>query len=117
MLDALQALALLGLIVCQYFLIRGCFGISEALPIQGGAITSKIDRTADLLDEVAQLIADLSDGLGGNGNAPPPPSPMEAILTAFMSKTAMGGHASQSQEWEVLPPNQDENPPQEVHQP
>ena len=117
MLDALQAIGLLGLIACQFVLIRGCFRINETLPIQGGQITSKIDRTADLLDEVAQLIADFSDYIAGNGNTPPPPSPLEAILTAFMSKTAMGGHGSKSEEWEVLPPNQDENPPQEVHQP
>jgi hypothetical protein len=108
MLDALQAIALLGLIVCQYILIRGCFRINETIPLAGGNITAKIDRTADLLDEMAQLIADLSDGLGGSTVPQPVPSPMEALLSAFMSRTAMGGHASQSQEWEILPP--DENP-------
>jgi hypothetical protein len=121
MLDALQAIGLLGLIACQFVLIRGCFKINESLPIQGGAITSKIDRTADLLDEVAQLISDFSDNLSGNGNTPPPPSPMEAILTAFMSKTTMGGHGTKESEWEVLPPNNDpttqEQTENESHQP
>jgi len=112
MLDALQAIGLLGLIACQYILIRGCFAIKDEIPLAGGSITTKIDRTADLLDEMAQLISDFSDSMTGSGNTPPPPSPMEAILTAFMSKTAMGGHASQSQEWEILPNNDD--PPQTV---
>jgi hypothetical protein len=114
MLDALQALALLGLIVCQYFLIRGCFKINETLPIQGGVIAGRIDRTADLLDEVAQLIADFSDNIGGNGNTPPPPSPMEAILTAFMSKTSMADHASPNEEWEIYPPNDNSPPPNQA---
>jgi len=112
MLDALQAIGLIGLIACQFVLIRGCFRINETIPVAGGAITSKIDRTADLLDEMAQLIADFSDTMTGSGNTPPPPSPMEAILTAFMSKTAMGNHASQKQEWEIYPNNDD--PPQTV---
>ena len=114
MLDALQAIGLLGLIACQFVLIRGCFKINETIPIAGGSITTKIDRTADLLDEVAQLISDFSDNITGSGNTPPPPSPMEAILNAFISKTTMGDHATQSQEWEVLPPNDDETPPVEA---
>ena len=122
MLDALQAIGLLGLIACQFILIRGCFKINESIPIQGGSISSRIDRTADLLDEVAQLISDFSDNLSGNGNTPPPPSPMEAILTALISKTNIGGndtHGTKESEWEILPPDEDtktQNTTQSEHQ-
>jgi len=112
MLDALQGLALLGLLICQYYLIRGCFAIQEGIADSGGSITTKIDRTADLLDEMAQLIADFSDSMGGEQHPQPPMSPMNALLTAFMSRTPMADHATQSEEWEVLPNN--DNPPQTV---
>ena len=107
MLDELQAIGLLGLIACQYILIRGCFAIKDEIPLAGGTITTKIDRTADLLDEMAQLIADFTDGMTGSGNAPPPPSPFEAILTSFMSRTSMANHATPQQEWEILPNDND----------
>ena len=115
MLDALQAIGLLGLIACQFILIRGCFKINDTLPIQGGNITAKIDRTADLLDEVAQLIADFSDNIGVKPDAHPPPSPMEAILSSLISRTTMASnHATQKQEWEVLPPDDDTTPTSEA---
>ena len=53
MLEEMQSLALLGLLVCQYYLIRGCFRINESIPVAGGGIRDEITRTADLLDEVA----------------------------------------------------------------
>lgn len=120
MLDEMQALGLLGLIVCQYLLIRGCFGIKDGLDANGGSITAKIDRTADLLDEVAQLISDLADGVGaGEVHSPVahmPTGPMD-LLTAFlnnrMSMAQADSHAEKEQEWEVLPPNNDPTPTQE----
>lgn len=89
MLNELSAAALFGLIICQYYLIRGCFGINEAIGSNGGEIQVKIDRTADLLDEVAQLISDFSDGIAPEGNIQPPTSPMEAIFTSLISKMTM----------------------------
>ena len=107
MLNEMQGLALLGLLICQYYLIRGCFQIKEGITESGGSITSKIDRTADLLDEMAQLISDFSDNMAGDTNPQPPLNPMNALLTAFMSRTGMADHASQKQEWEILHPEDD----------
>lgn len=109
MLNEMQGLALLGLLVCQYYLIRGCFAIREGIADSGGSITTKIDRTADLLDEVAQLISDFTDNLGQEQNPQPPVNPVSALLTAFMTRTPMAEHATPQQEWEVLPNN--DNPP------
>lgn len=115
MLEAIQAISLLGLIVGHYYLIRGCFGIRQAIPEQGSAISTRIDRTADLLDEVAQLMADLLDG-----QAPPPPaiaqtgSPIADLLTTFLMRqsTPAPPHGTTSEEWEIYPtdPNQTTNP-------
>lgn len=111
MLEVLQVVALLLLIVAHGFLIRGCFGIRTELPLQGGSIASKIDRTADLLDEVAQLISDLTDNLPTQANTQPVSSPMEAILTSLISNIGNPQkHAKTSEEWEILPNN--DNPTQ-----
>ena len=104
MLNELSAAALFGLIICQYYLIRGCFGIRESIGSNGGEITSKIDRAADLLDEVAQLISDFSDGLSPEGNIQPPTSPMETIFTSLISKMTMpqtGNEDGSQEEWTV----------------
>ena len=87
MLAEIQAVSVLGLIVGHYFLIRGCFAIREAIPQQGGEISERIDRTADLLDELAQLIADMMDGQA-NTSAPlaQTGSPIADILTTFLMR-------------------------------
>ena len=109
MLNEMQGLALLGLLICQFYLIRGCFEIKEGITDSGGSITSKIDRTADLLDEMAQLISDFSDNMAGDTNPQPPINPVNALLTAFMSRTAMGDHGTKEGEWEIL--QNENNPP------
>lgn len=122
MLDYLQAVSLLALIVAHYFLVRGCFSIKEELPLQGGAISGRLDRTGDLLDEVAQLLADLADGLGGGDHrlqAAHPPSGFGDLLTAFLNnRMNMGSsHATPEQQWEIYPPNEDTPTVAEENQP
>ena len=113
MLEELQAFALLGLIVTHGLLVRGCTSIREILPDEGGRIASKIDRTADLLDEVAQLISDLSDSAALPTKAQTPSSPIESLLSAFMTRTAMQNHGT-TQEWEIH--QTDNDPPQTEEQ-
>jgi hypothetical protein len=111
MLEEIQALGLAGLVVAHYFLVRGCSSIRESIPDQGGNIAGKIDRTADLLDEMAQLIADFADGVQGQS---PPPTQMQGGLggllsTWLMSNTALAGeHGTKEQEWTVHPPEHNE---------
>lgn len=106
MLDEIQAVALLCLIGCHYFLIRGCFGIKQEIPITGEAITDKITRTSDYLDEIAQIISDFTDSID-LPKPQTPTSPVEALLTSFISRMNMAGsNATKSEEWEVLPPNE-----------
>ena len=107
MLDYLQAFSLLALIVAHYFLVRGCFSIKEELPLQGGIISGRLDRTGDLLDEVAQLLADLADGIGGGDpKSAAPPHPQGGIadfLTAFLNNrmNMASQHATTQQQWEI----------------
>ncbi len=114
MLDALTAVSLLLLIVAHYFLVRGCFSIKEELPVQGGILAGRLDRTADLLDEVAQLIADLADGQPSQTPAiAQTGSPVGDLLSMFlnnrMNMARSDSHGPKEQEWEIYPPN--ENPP------
>ena len=102
MLEEMQSLALLGLLVCQYYLIRGCFRINESIPAAGGGIRDEITRTADLLDEVAQLISDLGDSVPAAAPAAEPNSPFGMILNSLLSGKGMGGeHGTTQQEWTV----------------
>ena len=108
MLDEIQAAALLCLIGCHYFLIRGCFGIKDELPITGESISDKIGKTSDLLDEIAQIMSDFADSIE-MPKPHTPSSPVEAILTSFISRMNMGSSDSNGKkesEWEILP-NQD----------
>ncbi len=110
MLDELQALGLLGLIVCQYLLIRGCFQIKEGINENGGSISEKIQASTDLIDEVAQLISDFSDNI-----APPavaqPPSGIGEMVAMFLNKqmNPAPSHGPQNEEWEIF--ENDPNPP------
>jgi len=108
MLDYLQAFSLLALIVTHFFLVRGCFSIKEELPLQGGILAGRIDRTADLLDEVAQLIADLSDGSSQTAVAQPPAGLGEMVAMFLNNRmNTASAHGQTSEEWEVYPPNDD----------
>lgn len=114
MLDAIQATSLLALIIAHSFLIRGCFKIKEEMPIQGTRITTKIDTVSEYLDELNQLISDFSDSMPSNNNTQTASSPMEVLLTSFMSSMTKQNHAPKESEWEVLPPNEDSTPPVEA---
>ena len=56
MLEYLYLICLLCLTISVPILIRGCFSIHKELPTQGGGIAERIDKVADLLDEMADLI-------------------------------------------------------------
>ena len=114
MLDAIQATSLLALIIAHSLLIRGCFKIKEEMPIQGTRITTKIDIVSEYLDELNQLISDFADSIPTNSNTQTPSSPMEVLLTSFMSSMTKQNHAPKESEWEVLPPNENPTPPVEA---
>ena len=111
MLEELQALALLALVVTHSFLVRGCIGIHRELPEQGQRISNRIERTSDLLDEMAQLISDLADALPAKASSAQPSGGIGELLSGLlMSKMNMGSeHGTTQDQWEVLQNN--ENPP------
>jgi len=119
MLAEIQAISVLGLIVGHYFLIRGCFAIREAIPQQGGEISQRIDRTADLLDELAQLISDMVDGQA-TPNTPlaQTGSPITDILTTFlMRNTALSPeHGTTQQQGEIYEIHQNQTQNKEEHE-
>ena len=112
MLEYLYLICLLCLTVSVPILIRGCFSIHKELPTQGGDISSRIDKVAELLDEMADIINNAVRWQEEiMPSTPTPSSPIMSLLNAFMSNTASRqehGDEKKPQEWEVLP-----NDPQE----
>ena len=115
-LSTLQGLALLGLLASHYLLVKGCFGIRESIPTAGGAITERLDKTTDLLDEVAELLNEAVAGVAGSAEPPTmPASPVGVILNALMSRPPMEpnyGTSTQRPIQDITPPN----PTHEVHE-
>lgn len=111
--DVLLAVTLLLLVVTHGLLVHGCNRIHSSLPKQTDVLAGRLDRTSDLLDEMAQLIADLGDATAAPMSAQGPLG-FADLLTAFLnSRTALGpDDATKSKQWEVLSDN--ENPPQTV---
>lgn len=114
MLEEMQSAALLGLLVCQYYLIRGCFRINESIPAAGGSLREEITRSADLLDEVAQLIADFSDNISPPAVAQPPGG-LGDLVASFLNNrmNPAPDHATTQSQWEVLPADPDPTTHQE----
>ena len=107
MLEYLIAISLLLLIISMGYLIKGCFGIHQELPNQGSLLGSKIDRTAELIDEVCQLISDFSDNMGSSPTPQPSSNPMEAILTSLISNMTMPSGNGSQEEREIHPTDED----------
>ena len=107
MIEYLYLICLLCLTVSVPVLIRGCFNIHKELPNQGGDISNRIDKVADLLDEMADII---NSAIRFQEEVAPiaqtASSPLMNILSAFMSNNASRqehGDEKKPQEWEVLP--------------
>lgn len=109
MIEYLYLACLLCLTISVPILIRGCFKIHHELPAQGGNISEKIDGVNDVLNELADFVADLArNGLfqAAQNNAPPD---FITLLTAFLKRDtpSPSEHGTKEQEqWEVLPPDQ-----------
>ena len=100
MLEYLYLICLLCLTISVPILIRGCFEIHKELPTQGTGISERIDKVADLLDEMADLI---NNALPNNPDLQPvaqmPTSPLMSLLSAFMPNTpSPQSYASKTQQ-------------------
>ena len=98
-LQLIQSVALIMILASHYILIRGCFGIRAELPTQGGAITTQIGEVCSLLDEVAQLMADILDGQTATGSNQPEGNVFGQLVNSLISKTFNpNDHATTSEE-------------------
>ena len=109
MIEYLYLFCLLCLTISVPILIRGCFNIHKELPHQGGNISERIDNINDVLNELADFIADLArSGLFPTGQTNTPPDFL-TLLTAFLKRDtpSPSEHGTKEQtDWEVLPPNE-----------
>ena len=109
MIEYLYLACLLCLTISVPILIRGCFNIHNELPTQGGNISEKIDGVNEVLNELADFVADLArNNLFSSPQTNTPPD-LLTVLTAFLKRDtpspSQHGSTQESQEWEVLPPN------------
>jgi len=108
MIEYLYLACLLCLTISVPILIRGCFKIHHELPAQGGNISEKIDGVNDVLNELADFVADLArNGLFQAAQTNTPPD-FVTLLTAFLKRDtpSPSQHGTQEpQDWEILPPN------------
>ena len=103
MLEELQTLALVGLLVSTYYLTVGCRRIGDSLPTESGQITEKVAGATEVLDDIADLLNEAVQSFAGMGATQTPSSPMEAILSGFItSMTSKANHGTQPEEREIL---------------
>ena len=102
MLQELQTLALVGLLVSTYYLTVGCRRIGDSLPTESGQISERVAGATEVLDDIADLLNEAVQSFAGMGATQTPSSPMEAILSGFISSmTSKANHGTKSQEWQV----------------
>ena len=110
MLEELQTLALVGLLVSTYYLTIGCRSIGDSLPHESGNISEKVAGATEVLDDIADLLNEALQSLGGKGATHTPSSPFEALLTSFIGNIATPkNHATPiTEEWTI---RKDDSPP------
>jgi len=121
MLEYFIAFAHLGTILSLFMIIRGCYGIKQEIPIQGGEISGRIEqtaeqmsRTAELIDEVAQLISDFTDSVPTPSPKAGSDSPFGLILNSLLNRAPMEEEYGPTQEWTV-PETKEYTPTQEAN--
>jgi hypothetical protein len=103
MLEELQTLALVGLLVSTYYLTVGCRKISEGIPEESEAISSKVALATEVLDDIANLLNEALASLSSAPIAQTASSPVEMILSSLMTRmTSPPEHGPQPEEWEIL---------------
>ena len=110
MLEELQTLALVGLLVSTYYLTVGCRRIGDSLPTESGQISDKVAGATEVLDDIADLLNEALQSLSGGGTTQTPSSPMEAILSGFISSmTSKSNHGNPlKEEWQI---HENDSPP------
>jgi len=113
MLEELQTLALVGLLVANYFLTIGCRRIGDSLPTESVNISDKVAGATEVLDDIADLLNEAVESVANVGGAQTPLNPMDMILSTLMgSMTSKANHATPLKEertiYEIDPQTQNE---------
>lgn len=111
MLDEVLTLALVLMIATHALLIKKCQTLEEQIPASTAGVHHTMTEVRDLLDEALDMIGSLPSA----GEALLPKSDTSEsigsmILSTLISRMGMpepDASTTQSQEWEVLPPDHD----------
>jgi len=114
--DLFLMLALLFVAIGHVLLIKKCASLESEIPNQTNGLKTLMGEVRDLLDEALDLLADSPP----TGSIVPNMGPSESIpnllLSSLLQRMTMGPNdasTTQPQEWEVLPPNDTPQNPQD----
>ena len=103
MLNEMTLICLLCLVIAHGFLIKGCFKINDQIPTSTEAITSQFETTSNLLNELCDIIAELTpasqttmqkSNIGGSI-----PEMLTTLLMNNLAQSQKHGPTTQSEEW------------------
>jgi hypothetical protein len=100
MLEYVYALSLLSITITLFYLTRSCFQFKGEIPYQGVEISNRIDKVHGVLDELADIINDISQASPIQEFAQTPPNPLMAIAQAFLTPKPIAvehGHSQETQ--------------------
>ena len=96
------------LLLGHVLLIRGCFGIKDALHPAGADLRIGLDDVTEHLRESVEVLSYIADGLPGGESAQTEAITGGSLLTGLISSMLMPAHASQN---EVRPVREITDPP------
>jgi hypothetical protein len=105
MLNEMTLICLLCLVIAHGFLIKGCFKINDQIPTSTEAITSQFETTSNLLNELCDIIAELTPASQNttSQNTAMGGSIGEILSSLLISKMTMSQeHGPQTHQREIL---------------
>jgi hypothetical protein len=113
MIQEVQALSLFLLLLSHLLIIKKCNQFSKSIEPRTDNLSSDLKDITEILDDVADLLA---QGIGGLMPSPASPnqgSPVSSLLTSFISEMMLPkehGAKEVTQEWEIRQADEKESP-------
>ena len=102
MIEYVQAFALFALLAFALYVEKSTRTTLEEMPEKTEAVTVKIERMTEVLDDIANLLNEGLHAIAGSGPAQTASNPMEMILSTLMaSMTSKANHGTQENQREI----------------
>jgi len=102
MIEYVQAFALFALLAFAVYVEKSTRSTLEEMPEKTEAVTVKIERMTEVLDDIANLLNEGLHAIAGSGPAQTASNPMEMILSTLMSSmTSKANHGTETHQREI----------------